>query len=221
MIDKKDLVKYFQDGYKTIDNLRIGVEHEKFLLNKHSLKPLSYTGVNGIEDIFNQFQIIGNISFKKVKHNMLCPGKSASIRLKNKTIGFVGELNPEISNELKLDSNPVMFELDYDPLKMNQQINHYPSKYFPYSRRDLSILMDIDMEIKSIIKMIDALKIKDLSNIIIFDVYMDDKISSDKKSVALGLIFQSKSRTLKDDEIDKYMIRINQLILKEMNLIIR
>ena len=62
--------------------------------------------------------------------------------------------------------------------------------------------MDINMEIKSIIKMIDALKIKDLSNIIIFDVYMDDKISSDKKSVALGLIFQSKSRTLKDDEID-------------------
>jgi phenylalanyl-tRNA synthetase beta chain len=114
-----------------------------------------------------------------------------------------------------------MFELDYDALKMNKQINHIPTKYFPYSRRDLSILMDIDMEIKSIIKMIDALKIKDLSKIIIFDVYMGDKMSADKKSVALGLIFQSKSRTLKDDEIDKYMLKINQLILKEMNLIIR
>jgi len=196
--------------------------------NRHSeqwgeeTRSLDFYDVKGhLEDMFNQFQIMGNISFKKVKHSMLCPGKSASIRLKNKTIGFVGELNPEISNELKLDSNPVMFELDYDALKMNQQINYYPSKYFPYSRRDLSILMDIDVEVKSIIKMIDALKIKDLSNIIIFDVYMDDKISSDKKSVALGLIFQSKSRTLKDDEIDKYMIRINQLILKEMNLIIR
>ena len=196
--------------------------------NRHSeqwgeeTRSLDFYDVKGhLEDMFNQFQIMGNISFKKVKHSMLCPGKSASIWLKNKTIGFVGELNPEISNELKLDSNPVMFELDYDALKMNQQINYYPSKYFPYSRRDLSILMDIDVEVKSIIKMIDALKIKDLSNIIIFDVYMDDKISSDKKSVALGLIFQSKSRTLKDDEIDKYMIRINQLILKEMNLIIR
>ena len=196
--------------------------------NRHSeqwgeeTRSLDFYDVKGhLEDMFNQFQIMGNISFKKVKHSMLCPGKSASIRLKNKTIGFVGELNPEISNELKLDSNPVMFELDYDALKMHQQISHYPSKYFPYSRRDLSILMDIDVEVKSIIKMIDALKIKDLSNIIIFDVYMDDKISSDKKSVALGLIFQSKSRTLKDDEIDKYMIRINQLILKEMNLIIR
>ena len=60
-----------------------------------------------------------------------------------------------------------------------------------------------------------------LSNIIIFDSYMDDKISTDKKSIALGLIFQSKSRTLNDDEIDEYMLKINRLILKEMNLIIR
>ena len=81
--------------------------------------------------------------------------------------------------------------------------------------------MDIDIEIKSIIKMIESLKIKDLSNIIIFDSYMDDKISVDKKSIAIGLIFQSKSRTLNDDEIDEYMLKINQLILKEMNLIIR
>ena len=152
---------------------------------------------------------------------MLCPGKSASIKLKNKTIGFIGELNPELSNELKLDSNPVIFEVDYDALEINKNISHSSSKYFPYSRRDLSILMDVDIEIKSIIKMIDALKIKDLSNIIIFDAYMGDKISADKKSVALGLIFQSKSRTLNDDEIDKYMLKINHLIVKKMNLIIR
>ena len=69
--------------------------------------------------------------------------------------------------------------------------------------------------------MIESLKIKDLSNIIIFDTYMDDKISVDKKSIPLGLIFQSKSRTLNDDEIDEYMLKINRLILKEMNLIIR
>ena len=174
-----------------------------------------------LEDIFNQFKVIQNISFKTIKHNMLCPGKSARIQLKNKTIGFVGELSPELSNELKLDSSPVMFEVDYDALEINKNISHSSFKYFPYSRRDLSILMDINMEIKSIIKMIEALKIKDLSNIIIFDAYMGDKISADKKSIALGLIFQSKSRTLKDDEIDEYMLKINQLILKEMNLIIR
>jgi len=212
--------KKIPDEKLVISGLAYGNRHNEQW--GETTKSVDFYDVKGhLEDIFNQFQITGNISFKKIKHNMLCPGKSASIQLRNKTIGFIGELNPELSNELKLDSNPVMFELDYDALKMNKQINYIPTKYFPYSRRDLSILMDIDMEIKSIIKMIDALKIKDLSKIIIFDVYMGDKMSADKKSVALGLIFQSKSRTLKDDEIDKYMLKINQLILKEMNLIIR
>jgi len=212
--------KKIPDEKLVISGLAYGNRHNEQW--GETAKSVDFYDVKGhLEDIFDQFQITGNISFKKIKHNMLCPGKSASIQLRNKTIGFIGELNPELSNELKLDSNPVMFELDYDALKMNKQINHIPTKYFPYSRRDLSILMNIDMEIKSIIKMIDALKIKDLSKIIIFDVYMGDKMSADKKSVALGLIFQSKSRTLKDDEIDKYMLKINQLILKEMNLIIR
>ncbi|HIK77700.1 MAG TPA: phenylalanine--tRNA ligase subunit beta [Gammaproteobacteria bacterium] len=212
--------KKIPDEKLVISGLAYGNRHNEQW--GETTKSVDFYDVKGhLEDIFNQFQITGNISFKKIKHNMLCPGKSASIQLRNKTIGFIGELNPELSDELKLDSSPVMFELDYDALKMNKQINHIPTKYFPYSRRDLSILMDIDMEIKSIIKMIDALKIKDLSKIIIFDVYMGDKMSADKKSVALGLIFQSKSRTLKDDEIDKYMLKINQLILKEMNLIIR
>ena len=212
--------KKIPDEKLVISGLAYGNRHNEQW--GETAKSVDFYDVKGhLEDIFNQFQITGNISFKKIKHNMLCPGKSASIQLRNKTIGFIGELNPELSDELKLDSNPVMFELDYDALKMNKQINHIPTKYFPYSRRDLSILMNIDMEIKSIIKMIDALKIKDLSKIIIFDVYMGDKMSADKKSVALGLIFQSKSRTLKDDEIDKYMLKINQLILKEMNLIIR
>ena len=212
--------KKIPDEKLVISGLAYGNRHNEQW--GETTKSVDFYDVKGhLEDIFNQFQITGNISFNKIKHNMLCPGKSASIQLRNKTIGFIGELNPELSNELKLNSNPVMFELDYDALKMNKQINHIPTKYFPYSRRDLSILMDIDMEIKSIIKMIDALKIKDLSKIIIFDVYMGDKMSADKKSVALGLIFQSKSRTLKDDEIDKYMLKINQLILKEMNLIIR
>lgn len=59
MLKKKDLIEYFFQGIKLKDELKIGVEHEKFLLNKQSLKPLSYTGVNGIEDIFNQMINLG------------------------------------------------------------------------------------------------------------------------------------------------------------------
>ena len=52
MISKKDLVNYFFEGIKHKNQMKIGVEHEKFILNKSSLKPLSYEERGGIKDIF-------------------------------------------------------------------------------------------------------------------------------------------------------------------------
>ena len=54
MIKKNDLLEYFFKGIKHKSNLKIGVEHEKFALNKKTLKPLSYDEKYGINEIFNQ-----------------------------------------------------------------------------------------------------------------------------------------------------------------------
>ena len=54
MIKKTDLLEFFFKGIKSKDNLRIGVEHEKFALNKKTFKPLSYDNISGIGDIFKQ-----------------------------------------------------------------------------------------------------------------------------------------------------------------------
>ncbi len=52
MLSKKELINYFEKGIKTDNNLKIGTEHEKFILNKSTLKPISYDEKNGIKDIF-------------------------------------------------------------------------------------------------------------------------------------------------------------------------
>ena len=42
MLKKNDLIDYFYKGIKNKNDLRIGVEHEKFVLKKDSLRQLSY-----------------------------------------------------------------------------------------------------------------------------------------------------------------------------------
>ena len=59
MIQKKDLLEYFFKGIKSKNNLKIGVEHEKFALNKKTFKPLSYNETGGINDLFNQLIGLG------------------------------------------------------------------------------------------------------------------------------------------------------------------
>ena len=55
MLKKNDLIDYFYKGIKNKNDLRIGVEHEKFVLKKDSLHQLSYEEPNGIKDILLKF----------------------------------------------------------------------------------------------------------------------------------------------------------------------
>jgi len=59
MINKNHLIEYFFAGIKSKNNLKIGVEHEKFLLNKNSLQPISYDEKNGIKNILEKFTTLG------------------------------------------------------------------------------------------------------------------------------------------------------------------
>ena len=55
MLKKNDLIEYFYTGIKNKNDLRIGVEHEKFVLKKESLHQLSYEEPKGIKEILLKF----------------------------------------------------------------------------------------------------------------------------------------------------------------------
>ena len=68
LANKSQLIKYFNDGIKDNNRLRIGVEHEKFLFNKKDLKRIDYEKIkkvfellknNGWELQYEKDKIIG------------------------------------------------------------------------------------------------------------------------------------------------------------------
>jgi glutamate--cysteine ligase len=61
LITKEDLIKYFQDASKKKNNLKIGVEHEKFLFNN-----ISNTRIN-FETVTKIFKFLENFGWKPVK----------------------------------------------------------------------------------------------------------------------------------------------------------
>ena len=55
MIEKENLIKYFQDGCKKEKQLKIGVEHEKFLFENKLNKRIDFETVSKIFKFFEQF----------------------------------------------------------------------------------------------------------------------------------------------------------------------
>ncbi len=66
LIEKKSqLVQYFTDGIKKLDQIKIGVEHEKFLFNRKDLKRINY---DKIKKLFEILKSKGwELSFEKEK----------------------------------------------------------------------------------------------------------------------------------------------------------
>ena len=50
---KDDLIRHLSKGCKPRDAWRIGTEHEKFVFDAKSLRPIPYEGANGIGAILN------------------------------------------------------------------------------------------------------------------------------------------------------------------------
>ena len=184
--------------------------------------PIDFYDVKGdLELLFTSLKIKDQISFSKGSHPMLCQGKNAIIKLNDSTIGHIGELNPEVTMDLDLPRNPILFEIDKERLNLPDEENYQEEPYFPSSRRDISLLIDQNQEISDILNTIEKLEISILKKIIIFDVYKGENIESGRKSIALGLIFQAKSRTLTDEEIDRYMTNIKRQIVSSFEVKIR
>ena len=152
---------------------------------------------------------------------MLCPGVGAEIKLKNKKIGIIGMLNPELSNDMKLEQDPFLFEVDYESLELKNSISFTASEYYPSSRRDLSFVAPNEARISHVLQEIENLDITELKDIVVFDLF--DKKSGDnaQKSISIGLIFQAKSRTLKDTEIDGFMTKVIKMLKTEFQITIR
>ena len=82
--NKTQLIQYFKDGIKKDTDLRIGVEHEKFLFNKKDLKRIDYGKIkkvfellqnNGWKLQYEKDKIIGKITLNELLIGIQRPRK--------------------------------------------------------------------------------------------------------------------------------------------------
>ncbi len=139
MITKNELTEYFINGIKSKTNLKIGVEHEKFILKQNTLKPVSYEEQNGIKNILEKLTTIGwsplyddnqqtIIALKRGKEAItLEPG--GQIELSGAPLDNIHETCEETTNHLK-ELKKIGSELNFILLGMgvepNQSVDDIP-----------------------------------------------------------------------------------------------
>jgi len=147
------------------------------------------------------------------------PGRSASIILNKKIrLGYFGELHPRVIKSFKIKNKVNAFELLIDQMpesarKLNSKVDINLSE-FQSVKRDFAFVVDqhiraLDLEESA--KKVDKDLIRDVE---IFDIFEDESLGPNKKSMAIKVTIQASDRTLKDNEIQDICSKIVKSIEK-------
>ena len=151
------------------------------------------------------------------------PGRAAKIYIEDVKIGEIGEISFGLAKNYDITSRAYIGELDLIkimPYIVKDILMEEISKY-PTVERDIAIVIDRDLETDVLEKFMIENGSELLKSVELFDVYMGGNIEKDKKSSAYKLKFQSKDRTLREEEISEIMKNILSKLEDKFNAQLR
>lgn len=184
--------------------------------------PADFYDVKG--DLEALFQACGGRSeydFRPETLGCLHPGRAARILRGGTPVGWIGELHPTLVKALDFTYAPVLFELDVATALEVRRPAYREVSRFPQVRRDLALVVDESVTLCALTERVTLTASSLLQNLVAFDVYRGPGVEPGRKSVALGLIFQDISRTLRDDEVEALMASIVADLRASLNARVR
>ena len=91
----------------------------------------------------------------------------------------------------------------------------------PRMRRDLAFVVEDSVPAGELVAAVRNACDERLTGVRIFDIYQGDSIGENRKSLALGLTFQDRSRTLKDQEVNDLVEAVVSLLKQQFNATLR
>jgi phenylalanyl-tRNA synthetase beta chain len=147
------------------------------------------------------------------------PGYTAKIIAGGLEIGLAGEVHQEVLRSFNLKQKAFIFEINCSALLGLAEIpkRSGPLPKFPFTTRDISIIVGKEIEAASILGRLNGFGEKLIENTYLFDVFEGGSVPYGKKSVSVRIIYRSPEKTLEDNEVNVIHTDITNRLLRELN----
>ncbi len=148
------------------------------------------------------------------------PGEVAELST-NVPVGWLGQLHPALQQKYELSSKTYLYEIEMESLINLQDLDiRLPSKFSPV-RRDISIVVDKDIQASDLVNEIKSQHIDRIIDFYPFDLYQGDSIENNKKSIAFLILMQDTYKTLEDDEVNKTVDQVLKILQNKFKVKLR
>jgi len=144
--------------------------------------------------------------------------------VKNEVIATVGSINKKTLAQFDIKQPVFYIDINWDKvtaLHKKQQISYAEIAKFPAVQRDLAIVIDKTIAYEQVEKATAGAKVGKLQSVNLFDIFENEKLGANKKSMAINFTFLDEEKTMTDKDIDAMMGKIISSYEKELNAEIR
>jgi phenylalanyl-tRNA synthetase beta chain len=144
----------------------------------------------------------------------LHPGRSATVAIAGSPAGIVGEVHPRAAAGFDLPGRAAVLELDVAALwaGSSREVSVADVPRFPPVRRDLAFLVDASVPAGSVADAVRAGGGDLLFSVELFDAFSGRPLPEGKKNLAFSVEFRAADRTLENEEVDRVVTRIADLV---------
>jgi phenylalanyl-tRNA synthetase beta chain len=143
------------------------------------------------------------------------PKRSALVMLESKPVGFVGEIHPDVADDLELVGRVVYGELDVAALyTLSEELGPTQASglpKFPAVTRDIAMLVRDEFSAGEIAEALQEASKGLAESVTLFDLYRGDQIPAGHRSLAFRVTYRDPEATLTDKRVDKVHAALSKI----------
>lgn len=142
--------------------------------------------------------------FVRTSRDYLHPGRAAAVVVDGCEIGYLGELHPDVVEQLDLEMRIIVAEINHDLLVQLVDEGRRFNEVAPYPavERDIAVIVDEQLAAADILSVIRETGGELVEDVRLFDVYRGKQIPEGKQSCAFTVRYRASDRTLTDEEVN-------------------
>jgi phenylalanyl-tRNA synthetase beta chain len=174
-----------------------------------------------VTDLLGYFGL--NVKVTAGGGEMFHPYRKANILVRNRNIGQIGEIHPDVAEKYGIEKRVYVAELDITDIfvnaNMKKQFKQLPK--YPAMDRDIAVVVNEDVEIGPMLESIKSAAGAMLEKVELFDIFRGAQLGEGLKSVAFAMSFRVADRTLTDAEVNEAFNKILKRLESKYNARVR
>jgi phenylalanyl-tRNA synthetase beta chain len=173
-------------------------------------QPYSFFHMKGdVASLLEAFQY-DSLCFDSQTADYYHPGRSARALMNGATVAQFGQVHPDIAGSRKLRQEVFIGEMYLEELYRHalRKVRYSALPRYPAVGRDFSFVFEDRVSFEDLHDTVVALRIGELGSFAPAEIFRGGSVPAGKYSVLLRTTFQSRERTLREDEVAQWSAKI-------------